>query len=411
MKTEVIAIADEILKGMVINSNSTFISACLGKMGLKVDRHTVFPDDFSILKQAFTDALHRSDLVICTGGLGPTLDDLTRSVAAELFSSPFIFNEEIAADLLSRYGPSLASLQDQATVPEKAVILQNCIGTAPGFLFEEKGKMLALLPGVPLEMEAMLQDALIPILRKKLPDQISYHSEKLYFCHLKETALDPTLRLIQKQYPSMDLGIYPGYGTLLVALRSLNPLDLSAAKEEITAAFPSYVFTSSSGRIEDALIDLLASDKKTVCFAESCTGGLLSHKIASIPGASDVLLGSFVTYSNRLKQDILKVSSGSINQHGSVSAEVVQEMLEGALSLSGADYAIAVSGIAGPSGGTKDKPVGTIWAGIGEKGARAQIFKLNLRGNRQIIMLTTATELLGALYRKIRYGIDPSKGF
>jgi len=396
LKTEVIAIADEILKGMVINSNSTFISACLGKMGVKVDRHTVFPDDFAILKQAFTDALHRSDLVICTGGLGPTLDDLTRSVAAELFSSPFIFNEEIANDLIRRYGPSLTSLQDQATVPEKAVILQNSIGTAPGFLFEEKGKMLALLPGVPLEMEAMLQDALIPILRQKLPDQIGYHSERLYFCHLKETALDPTLRLIQKQYPSIDLGIYPGYGTLLVALRS-NPLDLSAAKEQITAAFPTYVFTSSSGKIEDALIDLLRSDKKTVCFAESCTGGLLSHKIASIPGASDVLLGSFVTYSNKLKQDVLKVSKSSIDQQGSVSAQVVQE--------------IAVSGIAGPSGGTKDKPVGTVWAAIGGKDSAAEVFKLNLRGNRQIIMLTTATELLGSLYRKIRYGIDLSKGF
>ena len=408
MNTEVIAIADEILKGIVINSNSTFISAALGKIGVKVHRHTVFPDQPQVLKQGFADALTRADLVICTGGLGPTLDDLTRSVAADLFSSGFVFKQDIAEDLVRRYGPSLVSLQDQATVPEKAFVLRNTVGTAPGFIFQEKEKMLVLLPGVPLEMEAMLENEVLPFLRQHLPDQARYVSENIFFCHLTEMMLDPILRTIQEQFPSMDIGVYPGYGTLSVTFRSLDSCALSLAKQQIVDAFPTYVFSSKQGKIEDALIDLLRSKKKTVCFAESCTGGLLSHKLVALPGASDVFIGSLVTYSNALKEKVLNVSASSLQQHGSVSAEVVREMLTGAFAVSGADYVIAVSGIAGPSGASEDNPIGTVWAAIGEKNHPPEVFNLQFQGTRQVIMLSTTHRLLGSLYRKIRYGIAAS---
>lgn len=405
MRVEIVAIAEEILKGMVVNTNSTYISAALSKLGWISQRHTVLPDEPKALKIGLQEALDRSDLVITTGGLGPTLDDITRHVAADLFSSDFTFNQEIADDLIKRYGESLVSLKDQATVPTKAHILKNRIGTAPGFVFSDKGKTLVLLPGVPPEMQPMLDNEATPYLQKVFPKESNQLTETLHFCLINENMLDPLLRQLHSDYPSMEFGIYPGYGVLTVVMRSTSSGELADAKKRISSLFPTHQFTSATGKIEEAVSDYMRKNKKTLSFAESCTGGLMAHKITTLAGASDFFLGSLVTYSNDLKRKLLNVSATTLETKGAVSAETVEEMLEGLFEVTGSDYGIAVSGIAGPSGGTKDKPVGTVWAAIGEKGKKPEIGLLDFRGNRSTIITVTSIKLLGALYRKLQYGV------
>lgn len=405
MRVEVVAIAEEVLKGMIVNTNSSYISSALGKMGWSVQRHTVLPDEKEALKEGLKEALSRSDLVISTGGLGPTLDDVTRHVAADIFSSDFVFNEEVAKDLEKRYGKDLSSLKDQATVPVKAHLLKNHVGTAPGFVFRENNKTLILLPGVPPEMQPMLDKEVMPYLQKAFPVHAEQKVETLHFCLINENMLDPLLRQLQNDYPLMEFGIYPGYGVLTVTIKSSHIVDLAAAKHRISSAFPTHIFTSSTGKIEDAVFEWMKEHKKTLSFAESCTGGLMAHKMTSIPGVSEIFLGSLVTYSNEMKEKVLSVSHSTLQKHGAVSAETVEEMLKGLLEVSGADYGIAVSGVAGPSGGSKEKPVGLVWAAIGEKGKKPEVGCFNFRGSRQTIIMISSTKLLAALYRKLRYGI------
>jgi nicotinamide-nucleotide amidase len=389
---------------MVINSNSSHISAALAKIGLKVSRHTVLPDEYPVLKGGLQDALERSDIVITTGGLGPTLDDITRSVAADIFSSDFSVNQEVYIDLLDRFGSKLSSIEDQATVPVKAFILKNRVGTAPGFLFEENGKCLILMPGVPLEMLPMLDKEVIPYLEKKLQGKNKVFTEKIYFALLTENTLDPSLRQIKEKYPEMDIGIYPGYGVLTVVLRNNDKLVLSTVKQQLIDVFPTYVFESKLGKIEEALSDLIRDEGSTLSFAESCTGGLLAHKITLLPGASDFFLGSIVAYSNKLKENVLHVSPSTLDTQGAVSAETVKEMLKGLFEITQSDYGIAVSGIAGPSGGSKDKPVGTVWAAIGKRAEAPEVFVMHFQGVRETILLTAANRLIALLYRKIKFG-------
>jgi nicotinamide-nucleotide amidase len=406
MKIEVIAIAEEILKGMIVNTNSSFISAELAKYGWKTSRHTVLPDEPHILKQGINEALERSDVVITTGGLGPTLDDITRSVAAEIFDSEFKYDEEIAKDLLNRFGASLSSIKDQATIPVKAYVLKNKVGTAPGFIFQDKGKILALMPGVPPEMQPMMSQELLPFLRKKYPEYNEKNLDFIHFSLLSENILDPLLRQLKKDYPMVEIGIYPGYGTLTVALQSHHAAHLAAVRHRLVQEFSLHEFPSHSGKIEEAVFDWMVENKKTISFAESCTGGLLSHKITSMSGASQFFLGSIVTYSNQMKMDLLGVSQKTLDCYGAVSAEVVQEMLQGLFAKTQSDFGIAVSGIAGPLGGSQDKPVGTIFVAIGQKGKKADVTMMHIKGNRQTILLSTTSRVLAGLYRKVKFGIS-----
>ncbi|MBM3207849.1 MAG: CinA family nicotinamide mononucleotide deamidase-related protein [Chlamydiae bacterium] len=408
MNVEIIAIADEVLKGMVVNTNSTNISASLAKIGLRVSRHTVLPDEYEDLKKGIQEALSRCDIVITTGGLGPTLDDITRAVAADIFSSEFTLNQDVYQDLIDRFGTALTSLQDQATVPTKAKILRNKVGTAPGFFFEDKGKCLILMPGVPVEMTPMLENEAIPLLKEKIFDKDRLFVEKVFFSLLSENKLDPSLRELNQKFNGIDIGIYPGYGVLTVVLRGVDPSILSKAKQDLINTFPSNVYESRSGKIEEALFDLLIEEGSTLSFAESCTGGLLAHKMTLLPGASDFFLGSLVTYSNELKKDVLHVPPEVIDSFGAVSADTVKEMLKGLFAVTHSDYGIAVSGIAGPSGGSIEKPVGTIWAAIGRRGHDPDVFSMHLKGVRETIILMTVNRLIALLYRKIKFGCPAS---
>ena len=218
MIIELISIGDELLKGIAVNTNAAFISRHLEQDGYSVSRQTTLPDERESLARGLKEAMLRADLVIATGGLGPTLDDRTRQIAAELFHSDFHFDQVIADDLKRRFGNMNVSIEDQATVPKKAKTLLNSVGTAPGFVFTEAGKTLILLPDVPKEMEPMFLDQALPLVHKQLPQKNKKASAQLFFCIVYESHLDPHLRELTKRYPAVEVGIYPAHGTLGVVL-------------------------------------------------------------------------------------------------------------------------------------------------------------------------------------------------
>ena len=406
---EIVAIGNEILSGITINSNAAFISNQLSKIGFDITRHTVLPDDPQALKAALKEVLSRSPIVICTGGLGPTCDDLTRQVAAELFDSPLHFNQAVADDLIKRYGKAvLPSLKDQATVPDKAKLLKNPLGTASGLIFQDKGSTVILLPGVPVEMKQMLTDQVIPFLIEVYPiAKRSYHTS-LHLFELFESSVDPLLRELKKEYPPLDFGIYPSLGllTVVIKVRATNEkealLYLTPAKERIASQFASNVFDSPSGKIEEAVHHLLIDKKQTLSIAESCTGGAISSTLTHLAGASAYFLGSVVSYSNQIKMDVLHVKAETLQKHGAVSEETVREMIKGILQLTQSDWGIAITGIAGPSGGTPEKPVGTIWAAVGQKGKKEEVWKFKGWGSREMIIQRGVNVVLAKLYRMLK---------
>lgn len=405
MSVEIISIGDEIVRGAYPNTNAAYISRLLSENGWKVLRHSTLPDDEKLLSLGVRESLGRSRIVITTGGLGPTIDDLTRLVIAKLFASDFHYDEKVAAHLISRYGKQLASLENQATIPTKAEPLLNEVGTAPGLIFRNEKNILICLPGVPAEMESMMKNQVVTYLLKQDLHPEKRAKEILHFCALNESAIDKVLR--EKMHKDVEVGIYPGTGTVTVCLFAPHSKDIQPLKEALIKEFATHVFYAESGTIEEALKTWMIQHKKTLALAESCTGGKIAAQLTAIPGASNYFLGSLVTYSNSLKQKILHISEKNLNKHGSVSAETVKEMVTHLLQITEADFGIAVSGIAGPTGGTAEKPVGTIWAALMERGHEPIVWKFRANGNRQKIILMTTTRILSALYRKNVYHISP----
>ncbi|MBI2810898.1 MAG: CinA family nicotinamide mononucleotide deamidase-related protein [Candidatus Melainabacteria bacterium] len=405
MKIELISIGDELLKGKIVNTNAAFLSQHLQQKGFPVSRQTTLSDEKNALASGLKEALARSDLVICTGGLGPTLDDCTRQIAAELYACDFRFDQATSDDLKRRYGDRYNFVDNQATIPARASILYSRVGAAPGVRVSEGRTSLILMPGVPKEMEPMFVEQVLPLIEKKWPPKQKKEIASLSFCLVYESLLDPHLRELSKKYPAVEAGIYPSHGALSVLLLSSDAKQLSGFEKELIFHFGDYHFLSPHGKIEEALHSLFVKQKKTLAFAESCTGGMMSSLVTSVPGASDYFLGSFVTYCNSMKEQLLGVSPETLRTKGAVSEEVVREMLEGVFKKTNADYAIAVSGIAGPTGGTEQKPVGMVCAAIGARGKTPEVGTFKSYGSRQTVILMSSNYLLGALWRKLEKGI------
>jgi competence/damage-inducible protein CinA-like protein len=397
MKCEVVAIGDEVLLGHVANTNAAFLSHFLSEEGYEIAGHRVLPDKKEALKKGLQEAMERADFVIATGGLGPTLDDITREVAAELFHVKLLYNESVAAHLQKRYGKVD---KNQATLPAKAYLFLNDVGTASGLLFDEGGKRVIFLPGVPQEMGPMFLEKVLPYLKEHFPPRRKKEHVHLDLLLISEDEVNPTLERLQREHPEIEFGIHPAYGSLRIRLAGK---DLSKIKGELSERFASHLFSSPSGQIAEAVQHLMVAKKKRLAVAESCSGGKIATEITAISGSSDYFLGGIVAYSNLLKQKMLGVSEETLKAHGAVSREVVNEMLSGIFNRTDADFAMATSGIAGPLGGTLEKPVGTVWIGIAERGSPPLIQCHHFRGSRETIILKTARNALASLYRKIAY--------
>lgn len=362
MFIEIVAIGDEVLSGAIVNTNASYLSRRLSEEGWEVSRHSVVGDNPDQIFFTIQEALKRKSFVITTGGLGPTLDDITAECASKLYPEP----------------------------PQK---MANRVGAAEGMLYPS----LALLPGVPREMEAMFEENILPYLRKTFPPKERF-SAVLHLCLQKEQEVDPLLRELK----NVQAGIYPGYGVLTVRLHAKEKMALENARQKIENAFGDFLYPSKSGKIEEAIHGWFTQNRKTLALAESCTGGMMSSHLTQLAGASEYFLGSFVTYSNELKEKILGVKRKTLEAHGAVSGETVKEMLAGLFKNTVADYGIAVSGIAGPSGGSPDKPVGTVWYALGKRGEDPEIATyVSPAKTRELIILHTTNRLFGILWKSI----------
>lgn len=358
---EIASIGDEVLQGMTVNGNAAFLGRELSCLGYRVLRHCVFPDDPEAIRSGLKECLSRSSLVIVTGGLGPTLDDLTLPAALPLFS-------------------------------EEPLKLKNALGTAPGLF----GSGLVLLPGVPREMERMFLEEALPLLRKRFPLEKNTVFKRCTLCLMRELEVDPFLRELKTS--GLEIGIYPAYGTLQIALRGAQSVvdDAMRAIQERFATF--FV---GEGRIEEAIHREMIARKKMLALAESCTGGAIAARLISVPGASLFFLGSVVAYANEWKERFLNVRHDTLQSKGAVSRETAIEMVTGLFEESDADYAIAVTGALGPVAQHLEKPVGSVYIAVGKRGETIDVGLVETSTDRAIGIELSVHTALGAFWRRL----------
>ncbi|MBN2479330.1 MAG: CinA family nicotinamide mononucleotide deamidase-related protein [Parachlamydiales bacterium] len=409
MKIEILAIGDELLSGKTINTNSAYISSKLLKYGYETHFHSVYSDEKAKLISGIKIALKRADLIIMTGGLGPTIDDNTKKIVCDLLKIPLKYREDIALDIKKRFG-EIDSMKEQSTVPKGGYIFKNDIGTAPGFAFLHSGKVILLLPGVPKELEKMFDNHAMMFIQKHFPLDEKLFQERIDFFLLQEIEINRVLKTILTK--DVSIGIYPHHGgvvniTLTAKAKNKDEFysKIKTIKNTLLKEFSDNVFLSENGTIEEAIHKSFILKNKKLAFAESCTGGALSSKITKLAGSSKFFLGSFVTYSNEMKQNLLSISSKTLLEKGAVSIETVREMIDGVFNKTNADYAIAVSGIAGPSGATEFKPVGTICVAIGQRGDVTDAGILHFKGDRNLIIDSAVDFALGILLRRILHNL------
>ena len=377
MIAEIITIGDELLIGQVIDTNSAWIGKTLNAAGIQIIQINSISDKAEEIISTLDKSLKRSKLILITGGLGPTRDDITKQTLARYFDSPLVVNQEALENVTAIFKrlnrPLLAVNKKQAEVPANCTILLNQNGTAPGMWFEKDGSIIVSMPGVPYEMKGMVENQVLPMLRSRfcLP-AIIHHT--ILTAGIGESFLAEMISAVEDELPEyIKLAYLPALSLVRLRLSGYGAdvKTLKAALEEqsgkIRAIISKYIITEEDIPIQAAIVKKLIARKKTLSLAESCTGGYISHLITSLPGASQVLLAGVVSYSNAAKVNFLGVNSETISSHGAVSEEVANEMVRGILLKTGSDYAIAVTGIAGPDGGSEDKPVGTVWISAGDK--------------------------------------------
>jgi len=374
MLAEIITIGDEILIGQIVDTNSAWIAHELNNIGIRVKQISSISDDRKHILTALSEASQRADVVLITGGLGPTKDDITKKTLADYFGVPLIENKEALDNVLnifSRYNrPMLDVNRLQAQVPENCEVLLNKNGTAPGMWFNVNGTIYVSMPGVPHEMMYMMEDSVIPKLKSTLKLPFIIHKTILTVGE-GESYLAERIADIEDALPSyIKLAYLPKLGQVRLRLSAYGEDEallndkINEFAARIVERVKNVVAAQEDITIEKAILNYMEQKGLTLSIAESCTGGYISHLITQHPGSSKVFFGGTVSYSNELKEDILGVKVETIQHYGAVSNETVVEMVEGALLNFKSDYAIAVTGIAGPDGGTPDKPVGTVWIAV-----------------------------------------------
>lgn len=410
MLAEILSTGDEVLTGAVIDSNAAHIARKLLQTGLCVVRHTAVGDDLDRLIAAMKEIGDRSDIAVITGGLGPTLDDLTaeaaaRAAGAELVENPTALSY-IEAFFSSYFRSMTVSDRKQAMMPAGAVPIVNSAGTAPGFRMRIGGCACFFLPGVPSEMYRMLEASVLPVIASEcLPADARQHfREKLLTLFgLPEATVNERIAGLVPEFGEVRLGMIARFPVIDVKLsaygKNLEQVDrqIERAAGKIQAVLDRWIFSTSQETMEEVAGKLLKEKGATVALAESCTGGLIAHRLTNVPGSSDYLLLSAVTYSNAAKTSILGVPAETIAAHGAVSEPTVRLMAEGARRIAGSDYGLSVSGIAGPSGGTAEKPVGTVCIGIAGPErtlSRRIVFPFRNRAANKEIFAQTALDML-----------------
>ncbi len=427
MEIEIINTGSELMLGRVLNTHQQWLCRQLSDAGYLVNRQVAVADTAPEIKQAVREALSRADLIICTGGLGPTADDLTRTGIAELLGKPLLLDPSVLARIKSyftgrgRAMPESAAVQ--ALVPEGCQVVPNAHGTAPGLImdtgrnqFRADGLLshLVLLPGPPRELYPMFTAQVLPWIRQIYPEAGNFHSRTLKTTGFGESVLEervaPALQVLVNT--GLELGYCARIGEVEIRIAMKGPQAheiLDQAEALISKVLGGCIFGRNEDRLEEVVVRLLTERTQTVALAESCTGGLIAHRLTNVPGASAVFMAGLVTYSNEAKHRCLGVPNEMIANHGAVSEPVARAMAEGARQRNGTDYGLAVTGIAGPTGGSEAKPVGTVYIALATARETTVKHHLNLL-DRESFKQATSQQALDMLRQSIPAGLRGNEG-
>ena len=416
MHIEVVTIGDELLLGYTIDTNAAHLARTLAAEGVEISRRTTVGDTPGAIAAAVHEGLDRAGAVITTGGLGPTSDDLTKPSIAALFGRAMVLDEEHLAWMEERFTrifqrPMPAANRQQAMLPEGARKLRNNHGSAPGiWLEDERGRWVAMLPGVPREMRGMLADTLVPLIRERLgDDRRVVRSRTLRTTGVGESFIADRVATVQAGLGEVGLSYLPNAeGTdLRVTVRGIPPEEadrrLAHAVATLREVVGDAIYGEDGADLAAVVLDLCRARGLTIGVAESCTGGLLGARLTTVAGSSDVVLGGVIAYSNALKSTLLDVPATLLAEHGAVSEPVVRAMATGARAAAGSAIGVGITGIAGPGGGTEEKPVGTVWIATDLDGM-VEARRLRLIGDRAEIRQRAAQAALEMIRRRILFG-------
>lgn len=423
MQIEILNIGSELMLGRVLNTHQQWLCRQLTDRGYLVARQLAIADEGAAIQTAMREMLPRADLIIATGGLGPTSDDMTRDFIAELLGVKLVRNDEVLARITefftSRRRPMPESTKIQSMVPEGALVLMNANGTAPGLIvpapagrFREQASWIVMLPGPPRELRPMFTEQVLPWLTTALPCEAEVVCRTLRTTGIGESRVEEMIAPHLRHLTSigLTLGYCARVGEVDVRFvaHGCGAQETVAEAEAITRRFiGDHVFGTDEESLEESIVKLLTAQKQTLALAESCTGGYIANRVTNVPGASAVLWGGVVSYANEAKENCLGVSPETIAAHGAVSQETAREMAEGARRISGTDFAISVTGIAGPDGGTTEKPVGTVFIGLATHEG-VTVKKFVNRFDRETFKYVTSQQALELLRRRAM-GLDESK--
>lgn len=374
MKAEIITIGDEILIGQIIDTNSAWIADQFNLSGIEIYQITSVHDESEHIKEALKNAEEKVDLVILTGGLGPTKDDITKHVLCEYFNTKMVFHEPTFKHIKQRFKNRNIDLnklnRDQALIPESCTVLPNKAGTAPGMWLEKNDTIFVSVPGVPFEMKYLVEHELLPRLQNNGKTKAIFH-KTVQTQGLPESMLAQRIENWENSLPkNIKLAYLPNPMSVRLRLSAMGS-DLNELKrqvqdeiERLKQLIPDHIFGFDNETLAEVIGRMLLEKRQTLALAESCTGGYISHLITSVPGSSGWYKGGVTAYSNEIKQNLLGVSTESLENYGAVSEQVVLEMAKGVRRKMNTDFSVATSGIAGPTGGTEEKPVGTVWIAV-----------------------------------------------
>jgi nicotinamide-nucleotide amidase len=406
INASIITIGDELLIGQVIDTNSAWMAQELNRVGITVTKRIAVGDDADEIWNALDMENKNADVVLITGGLGPTSDDITKQLLCKYFSGNMIVNKAALENVKYLFEkiyhkPISDVIYKQAEVPDVCEVLQNKRGSAPGMIFQKNGTVFISMPGVPYEMQGIMEDV-IPYLERRFEFPAIIH-RTILTAGIGESSLAEIIKNFEAQLPEeIRLAYLPAYGMVRLRLTTSGFDKIKTEKlindqfNELKKLVKDYTVTDEDETMQQVLGKLLLKNKKTISTAESCTGGAIASLITSVPGASAYFEGSIVSYSYEIKEMLLDVKKETLEKYGAVSEEVVKEMLSGLLNKMKTDYGIAVSGIMGPDGGTPEKPVGTVWIAVGNK-ERQVAQKLKQRFERQKNVEVTAVMALNMM--------------
>jgi len=408
MKAEILAVGTELLMGQIANTNAQYISARLPDVGIGVYYHSVVGDNPERLKDELSNALSRSELVIMTGGLGPTKDDLTKETVADLLNRRLVPDQESLDRLKAFFDrlkrPMTENNIKQAYMPEGSIIIRNNNGTAPGCIIEERDNIVIMLPGPPSEMKAMFEETVIPYLDERSESMIV--SRFLRIFGIGESAMEEAIKDLIEDQSNPTLASYVKEGEIALRITARYPKDNTAediitpVEEEIKKRLGIKVYSSDNKGLDEVVAEMLLQTDATISIAESCTGGLISARLTEIPGISRIFNRGIISYSNQSKMENLNVKHKTLERFGAVSRETAIEMAAGIRKISGTDLGLAVTGIAGPDGGTPEKPVGLVYIALSHKD-EVECKELRLWGARNRIRNVTSLHAFDMIRRKL----------